>query len=212
MQKKLHLKNWVLYVLLSFLVVCMMLITYSISKTIYWNIMDSKNESHVMQDMIEDDLPVVEIVEETFERPFTAEGVNIIVNYYNREDSSEKQEGSLIRYDSTYMPNTGILYSSENTFEVLATYSGTVTKVEEDEIFGTIIEITHKNNLISKYSSITEPLVHEGDQVVTGEIIAKSGINKVSSKSNNMLLFELIVNGENVNPENFYLRSINDIQ
>jgi len=109
------------------------------------------------------------------------------------------------------MPSTGIIYSNENAFDILAVAEGKIEDIKEDEIFGTIITIKHTNNLTTKYSSIKDAKVNVGDTVNTGEIIGTSGVNKVTSVSENMLYFEMIHNGKYVNPEEYYNKEIEEM-
>ena len=85
-----------------------------------------------------------------------------------------------------------------------------ITNITEDEVFGTIIEIKHKNNIISKYSSLKNADVSIGDTVQPGEVIGTSGSNKVVSVSQNCLLLEIIKDGEYVNPNKLYNKSIKE--
>ena len=185
-------------------------LTSMVSKNIFLS-SQSDNQSYVLKDIVSVDLPVVNEVVKKIERPFNDESVNIQISFYNIADSKEQQERSLILYDNTYMPSTGVLYSSAKSFDVLAISEGKVEEVLEDETFGTIITIKHNNNLTTKYSSIKDVKVQVGDTVNSGEIIGTSSVNKVSSVSENMLLFEMIYNGEYVNPENYYNKEIKEM-
>lgn len=181
-----------------------------VSKNIFYSLKPD-GHSYVLKDIVNLDLPVVNEVENKILKPFNDEQVNIQVSFYSLDDEKDKQERSLIEYDNTYMPSTGILYASDQAFDILASSQGTVENIEDNEIFGTIITIRHNNNLTTKYSSVKEPLVKVGDTVNPGEIIAKSGINKVTSVSENMLLFEIIYDGQYVNPENYYDKVIEEM-
>ena len=181
-----------------------------VSKNIFYAMAPDGN-SYVLRDIVSYDLPVVSEVEAKIGKPFNDETVNIQVNFYNLADDSERQEKSLILYDNTYMPSTGILYSSENSFDVLSVASGTVENIEDNEVFGTIITIKHNNNFTTKYSSIKDAQVQVGDTVNAGEIIGTSSVNKVTSVSENMLLFEMIYDGKYVNPEDYYDKVIEEM-
>ena len=117
----------------------------------------------------------------------------------------------LILYENTYMPNTGILYSSEEEFNVLATLDGKITKISKDDLLGNVIEITHSSNLVTTYYSVDNIIVTEGQTIAAGEVIATSGKNNISSTSDNMMLFEVSLNGTNINPENYYKTSLEDL-
>ena len=102
------------------------------------------------------------------------------------------------------MPNTGILYSSDKEFNVVATQEGEVSIVKEDEILGTIIEIKHSNNIVTIYQSVKNVNVSVGDKVKQGDLIATSGSNKLENEKENCLHFEVYQNGNLINPENYY--------
>ena len=82
-------------------------------------------------------VPVLSEVEENKPlHPFLEETVSKSKDYYNKIDNENDQVNSLVYYENTYMPNTGILYSCDDTFDVIASLDGTVTKVGDDNILG----------------------------------------------------------------------------
>ena len=50
-----------------------------------------------------------------------------------------------------------------------------------------------------------------GDLIKQGDVIGTSGINKLESSSENMLLFEVIKGGEYINPDTFYNMKIEEL-
>lgn len=186
-------------------------ITSYISKNIFYAL-SVDNNSYILRDIISVDMPVVSEVESSkLGRPYNDTNVNIQIGFYETTAEKDAQERSLILYDNTYMPSTGILYSSTNTFDILSVAEGTVESIDDNETFGTILTIKHNNNLTTKYSSIKDVKVKVGDTVNAGEIIGSSNVNKVTSVSENMLLFEMIYNGEYVNPEKYYDQVIEEM-
>ena len=181
-----------------------------ISKNVFYALKGDDN-SFILKDLASTDLPVVNEVAKKIEKPFNDEKTNIQVKFYSKDSSKEDQEKALILYDNTYMPSTGIIYSNESSFDILAIAEGKVEDIKQDEVFGTIITIKHNNNLTTKYSSIKDAKVNVGDTVNTGEIIGTSGINKVTSVSENMLYFEMICDGKYVNPEDYYDKEIEEM-
>lgn len=182
-------------------------ITSVVSKNIFYKALES-TDTYVLKDIVTNDIPVNSEVKSVFSKPFNDESVKVEVSFYNTSSTAEEQERSLLLYDNTYMPSTGILYSCEKQFDILAPMEGTIESIDEDETFGYIITIKHTNNIITKYSSVKDIKVNVGDTVNTGEIIATSNSNKITSVSNNMLLFELIYDGSYVNPEDYYDKEI----
>lgn len=191
-------------------VVAIIGVTSFVSKNIFYALKDNDN-SFVLKDIASSDLPVVSDVKKVIEKPFNDEKTNVQIKFYSKDATKEEQEKSLILYDNTYMPSTGIIYSNEGSFDVLSVAEGKVEDIKQDEVFGSIVTIKHNNNLTTKYSSIKDVKVNVGDTVNSGEIIGTSGINKVTSVSENMLYFEMIYNGGYVNPEDYYNKEIEEM-
>ena len=120
----------------------------------------------------------------------------------------ENHENSIMYYENTYMPNTGVIYKGESKFDCLAIYEGEVVKLEEDEIMGTIVTIKHDENIMSIYGSLQNVKVKEGDIVNKMDVIGEAGKNNLSSSLGEHLHFELIVNGKNVDPEKNYGKTL----
>ena len=145
-------------------------------------------------------------------KPFTATSVGISKSYYDMMDDEATQENSLVYYEQTYLQNSGVLYSSDEVFDVLATYDGTVTNVSTDEILGNVVEITHNPNLKTVYYSLGEVTVKKDDILKSGDIIGKSGDNLLEGEKDNSLLVEVYYNGNTIDPEDFYNMNIKDLQ
>lgn len=168
------------------------------------------NTTYVNEVIIEKDIPVISI-NNNIVRPYTASNVGIGKSFYNYQDNEENQKNALIYYDGTYIPNSGVDYKSDEIFEVVSIFDGTVTKVTENNLLGKIIEVTHSNNVISVYQSLSEITIKEGDSVLQGQVIGKSGESNISKDLGNHLHFEIILNGKNINPENCYDKNIDEL-
>ena len=204
MKTRLRLKKWASTVIYLSLVSIVFISMMFISKTLNNKYGESLNLSFILKDFIDTDLPVVSTNDGSIKKPFDKETVTIDINFYDKDSDVETQKKSLILYENTYMPNTGILYTSNETFDILATLDGKVTKVSEEELLGKVIEITHSSSLITTYYSVDNINVIEGQVVKQGDILGTSGKNNISSTSDNMLLFEVSLNGININPEKYY--------
>ena len=145
-------------------------------------------------------------------KPFTSTSVAISKSYYDMLDDEATQENSLVYYEQTYLQNSGVLYSSDEAFDVLATFDGTVTNVSTDEILGNVVEITHNPNLKTVYYSLGEVTVKKDDVINCGDIIGKSGDNLLEGEKDNSLLVEVYYNGNTIDPEDFYNMNIEDLQ
>jgi len=166
------------------------------------------NTRYVTKNILEETYPVIQ-TQKTIERPFNDASVQIVSSYYNHKD--ENHENSIIFYENTYMPNTGVIYKNDTTFEVLSIYEGEVIKVEYDEIMGNVVMIKHNDNILSVYQSVDNLKVEVGDYVNPNEIIGVSGKNNLSSSLNEHLHLEIIVNGKNINPEECYGKTIEEL-
>ena len=158
----------------------------------------------------EENIPVVK--EETaINRPYKDENVKILKNFYNFQDDEKTQENSIIYYESTYMQNSSVAYGGVDSFDVISILDGKVIKVTQDDLVGSVIEIEHENNIISVYQSVDNIKVKVNDQVKQGDVIATSGTSTINKDLNSHLLFELVVNNEISNPENFFGKKLSEI-
>ena len=144
-------------------------------------------------------------------RPFLDDTVKVTRKFYDSTASEEDQKNSLIYYQGTYIPNSGVDYKGDEAFEVISILDGKVTKISENTLLGKIVEITHNDGLISIYQSLGEVGVIEGDSVVQGQFIGKSGVANISTDLGNHLHFELIYKGKNVDPEKCYGKEIDKL-
>ena len=213
MMKKRKLKK---FVLPTFYVMIIVALFASIAMlgTSLQNIVDYSDEDLSVSTVNDEATPVISTEEEeegSFIKLYTSEKVKLAKSYYDMKDEEQKQQNSLIFYGNTYLQNTGVLYSSDEVFDVLSVYDGEVSRIDSDEILGNVVEITHNNNLKTIYYSLSEINVKEQDKVSKGDIIAKSGDNGLESVSDNSLLFEVYYNGKAINPEEFYNMNIKDL-
>ena len=158
----------------------------------------------------DNDIPVVS-TSSIIVRPYLDSNVSIYKTFYDYQDDISNQENSIILYEGTYMQNSGVDYTSDNSFDVISILDGTVINVYENEILGTSIEIRHNNDLISVYQSLSDVTVKEGDNVIQGQILAKSGLSNINRELNNHLHFELYYKGTIVNPEEYYNKSVDEL-
>lgn len=135
--------------------------------------------------------------------PYTDQSVKIGKSYYDYKSTAEEQENSLHYHENTYIQNSGIDFVYDKKFNIVSILDGTVTNVKEDAILGKIVEITHSNDYISIYQSLSEIKVNKGDNVSQGQIIGVSGSNEMDKDVGNHLHFEMYIGGYIVNPINY---------
>lgn len=145
-------------------------------------------------------------------RPYSDNNIKILKDYYNYKSDEETQEKSITLYNKTYLQNTGVCYGGIDEFDVTSILDGKVTDIKEDDILGTTVIIEHDQNIISVYQSLKDVNVKVNDQIKAGDKIAKAGTNNLNKDLNNHLHFELIIDGSNVNPEEYYDKFVNEIK
>lgn len=128
--------------------------------------------------------------------------VSIVKPFYDKDASSEEHVSAMVQYKDTFWPNTGIdlARADKGTFEVKAALAGKVTRVEQNTVLGTVVEITHANNLKTVYESLSDVKVKMNDEVKQGETLASAGKNELSKDLGNHLHFAVYENGAPVNP------------
>ncbi len=158
--------------------------------------------------VLDDEALPVNVNTEEMEWPVAApELVTIIRPFYDENASNEVKQSAMIRYENMYMPSTGIDIVStdqdQETFDVLAAMSGTVTRVDQLPLVGNVVEIEHENGLKTVYHSLANVAVEEGAQVIQGEVIAQAGRSEIGKDFGTHLHFEVHKDGEPVNPEHY---------
>lgn len=211
MKTRLKLKRWATATIYLSLILIVFVSMVFISNKLDNYYGDSLNLSYILKDFIDNDTPVANIKNESITKPFDKENIKTDIDFYDKDADEESQQKSLILYENTYMPNTGILYTSEEQFDVLSTLDGKITKISKDELLGNVVEITHSNTLTTTYYSIDNVKVKENQTIKQGEVIGTSGKNNISSTSDNMMLFEVSLNGNNIDPENYYQMKLEDL-
>jgi stage II sporulation protein Q len=133
--------------------------------------------------------------------------------FYDVNGTDEQQEAALISYNNSYQPNTGIdITKNGESFEVVAALSGTVTKVNaNDTLLGNMIEVTHENNVVTRYSSLTDIKVKEGDAVKQGQALAMAGQSLLNEEAGIHAHFEIRKDNTPVNPIEFFEKPVSSV-
>lgn len=168
------------------------------------------DDDYVNKTVFDSEIPVVNTADIII-RPYAATDVSIVKNYYDYKDEAKQQEQSLLFFENTYLQNSGVSYGKEEVFEIISVLDGTVTSITEDNSLGKIVEVTHSNDMISIYQSLSEVNVTENQEIKQGMIIGKSGTCNLEKDLNNHLHFELIVKGLVVDPEDYYDKKVSEI-
>lgn len=202
MQRKVKLKKLPLIVAILVLIPVLTVIIFSKESM-------KKTNDLVTTDTISDTVPVINETRKMI-NPYTDSSVTISKSYYDYKGEATEQEKSITVYENTYIQNTGIDYISTNTFDIVSVLDGTVVTIKEDELLGKIIEIKHDNGLITSYQSLSEITVQKNDKIKQGQVIGKSGTNKLDKEIGNHLHFEIYENGSSVNPINYLNKEVDN--
>jgi stage II sporulation protein Q len=170
---------------------------------------DTQNEMPVGEGADPDALPV-NVNAETMQWPVQErEQVEVIMPFFEADASNEEKQAAIIEQDDTLMPSMGIALSRQDNqpFEVIAAMSGKVTRAENVPLVGNLVEITHNDGLVTVYYSLSEVAVSKGDDVSQGDVIAKAGRNEIEKNLGVHLHFEVLSEGEPVNPETYIVDS-----
>jgi murein DD-endopeptidase MepM/ murein hydrolase activator NlpD len=89
--------------------------------------------------------------------------------------------------------------------EVVAVASGVVTWTGRDSGYGNVVEVSHGEDLVTRYAHNKENLVAAGDVVRKGETIALMGASGRATGSH--VHFEVYKNGRSVDPSSYVART-----
>ena len=195
-----------------------LLVLFLITSLVYFTkkAFDTKGEigldniTYVSSAIFNRSIPIVNI-QDTVKSPITSDNVEIARYFYDQKSDLTKKEKSIVFYENTYMPNTGIDYISKDVFDVLAIYDGTVVDVVNDELLGKTVKIRHNGELISVYQGLDNVEVKKGDVIFTGQKIATSGTSKINKELGNHLHLEIYKDGITIDPEGCIDKKIGDI-
>ena len=197
-----------IYLIILFIITTIIYFTKKYSD--YYNEVNLDNITYVSSGVFNRSIPIVSIPDE-IKLPVPSEDIKIVRYFYDSNSDLDRKEKSIVFYENTYMPNTGVDYSNSEVFDVISVFDGTVIDVSEDELLGKTVKIRHNNELISVYQGIDNIEVSNGDTVFTGSKIGTSGNSKLNKDLGESLHFEIYKDGLCINPENVINRKIGDI-
>lgn len=144
------------------------------------------------------------VQKETMKYPFKETYLNevsVLQDFYDLEADEATRENALLVFNQVYSTSTGVaLAINSEPFEVVAAMSGEVSEVKLDAFTGNSITIDHADGYQTRYSSVTDILVKEGDIIKQGEQIATTTDNEWNPTAGIHLFFEVFDQGELMNP------------
>ncbi|MBP1948836.1 M23 family metallopeptidase [Virgibacillus litoralis] len=167
---------------------------------------DQSSESYTPAEHDEDAQSVMD-QQEVIKMPVVNQDqAEIVTNFYDYNAEQEEQENALVMFNNRFYQSTGIDIASADgeTFDVLASLSGTVTEVREDPLLGNVVALSHENDVVTYYASLQGVNVKSGDKVQQGDVLGNAGENMFGQESGTHVHFEIRKDGKEVNPESFF--------
>ena len=134
--------------------------------------------------------------------------------FYDVNGDEKSQEEALVFYDNRYEQNKGVDIAMEDgkSFEVKASLSGKVAKVQEDALLGNVIEVENGDGVVTRYQSVKDIQVAVGDKVKQGQVLASAGKSQINEEAGVHVHFEIRKDNVAVNPVDFIDKQASAIQ
>lgn len=127
----------------------------------------------------------------------TISGVKIATKPVNGTITSRYGVSSRIRSSN----HTGLDIATATGTPINVVADGTVTNASYQGAYGNLVKINHGNGVETWYAHTSKMYVTEGQKVSAGEVIAAVGSTGNSTGAH--LHFEIRINGQHVNPQNY---------
>ncbi|QVK21551.1 M23 family metallopeptidase [Mycoplasmatota bacterium] len=152
-------------------------------------------------------------IEEEEEMIAPLEDYTIISKFYDMNASEEERLNSLIVYNNMIQNNvtTNFKSTTDEVFDVLAVFSGTVSKVNSTLLYGNMIEMIHDNGVTTTYYSLGDLMVEVDDEIEQGDVIATAGTCEIDAENGIQVRLRVQKDGKNVNPETYLGTKISEI-
>ncbi|MFF2853341.1 peptidoglycan DD-metalloendopeptidase family protein [Peribacillus sp. NPDC058002] len=152
---------------------------------------------------------------ETIKMPVADANKTVIKKQFYDVNADEKaQEEALVFYNNRYEQNKGIDIAMEDgkTFDVKASLSGNVTKIQDDALLGNLVEVEHEDGVVTRYQSVKDIKVAVGDKVKQGQAIATAGKSQINEEAGVHVHFEIRKDNIALNPLDFVDKQASAIQ
>jgi murein DD-endopeptidase MepM/ murein hydrolase activator NlpD len=104
----------------------------------------------------------------------------------------------------------GMDFTAPNGTDVFATGNGIVKEVGRDGGYGNIVVIDHGYGYETLYGHLLRSKVKVGQQIKRGDVIGDIGSSGASTAPH--LHYEVMKNGQKVNPQNYYFQDLNPLE
>lgn len=120
-------------------------------------------------------------------------GKDILKDYSN---------GTMVRSKTMndWRTHNGADFTGEQGDEIHAVCGGTVKKIENDPMWGNVLEIEHENGLMGRYCGFESVSVKEGEMVSGGDTLGTLGVIPCESADVPHLHFEMLEEEKYVDP------------
>lgn len=140
--------------------------------------------------------------------PYNVEATTVL-EYFDGKDG---EIANMTKFEGVYRANQGIDYAFEDqAFDIMAIFSGNVSEVSEDPMFGKSITITN-GDLAITYQSLSDIAFKQGDVVNQGDVIAKASTNIYNKDLGNHLHIVVEKNGAIIDPKSIYEKTLEEIK
>lgn len=142
------------------------------------------------------------------------EKLEIVTKFFDYNASAEEQQNSLIQYNNRFYQSVGIdiTVPEQETFDVVASLSGTVEEVKEDPLMGNVVVLAHDQGVKTYYASLGDVSVKTGDQLKQGNKLGNAGENLFGKDNGTHLHFEIRKDDQKLNPEAFFNQSVSKLE
>lgn len=169
----------------------------------------NKNDSAVFK---EDTTPALTLPsnaqEEKGMKPFSVDA-KVVLEYY---DGKEAKVDNMTKFEGVYRANQGMDYTFNNeAFDVLPIFSGDVSDVKEDPVFGKSVTIVSKDITVT-YQSLSDVAVKKGDHIQQRDVFAKAGSNIYNKDLQNHLHIVVEKNKKIIDPKLVYDKTLSEIK
>lgn len=189
---------------LIYTLVALLIVAFVLVYNTYVNV-DDDVEVVGEDPVISEEQPIeTSVQQESMRYPFDemyVDRATIVQDFYDAQADAADQQDALFVFNNTYTTSNGISIAiDEEPFQVLAALSGVVESVEVDAFVGNTVTLTHENGFVTKYSSLSDVVVEEGDEVLQGNPLGTAVANESNPEAGVHLHFQVLQNGAYINP------------